>query len=383
MKTLVPHAKYLICVLLVALLFSACYKNLPAGPKNKTLNTDSLANILEGKLKNNCIGYAFAISYKSDLKTIRSGGEARRSQDPPAKKMSVLEYYSIASVSKTITAVAFFKSIQSKRNVTENSLIWPYLPTHWKLGKGIKGITFKELLTHTSGFRISPVGAGNDYAHLKELVAGGVDQADKTYSYNNRNFSIFRLLIPILAGYDIPEISPATPAGMLPAMEYAQASQYANDYIDYCRKNIFEKISVADASCNYEPGTNYGLFYAFPADSRHGKFMVDNTLFSGGEGWVLNTVSMANFFRTLHYTEKILPQATSDKMKDSLMGYDRKGKTNDGVYYYWKNGIYTFSDVGYHSLIIGFDNDIQIAAMTSSIINLENIVITSFQEWYK
>lgn len=383
MKKLFLCSKYLISTLMVVSLLISCDKEIPVGAKNKNLNTDSLANILEGKLKNNCIGYAFIISYKSDQKSVRSGGEARRPQDPPIRKMSVLENYSTASVSKTITAAAFFTSIQDRRGITEDSLMWPYLPKHWRLGRGIREITFKELLTHTSGFRHSPVGLGNSYDSLKVLVAAGVNQVDKVSSYNNRNYSIFRLLIPAIEGNDIWEIPSATPSSQLPTLETAQALLYANCYIDYCRKNIFEKIGVTNAACDYESGSNPGLFYVFPANNLQGRKAIDNTLYSGGEGWVLSTASMSNFFRTLHYTEKILPAATANKMKKDLMGYDIKAKTKDGVSYYWKNGIYNYTNGAYRSLIIGFENDIQVAVMANSAINLQNTVIDAFEEWYK
>ena len=67
-----------------------------------------------------------------------------------------------------------------------------------------------------------------------------------------------------------------------------------------------------------------------------------------------------------------------------LLGYDVSDKTNDGIKYYWKNGIYNLSNTGgYRSLIIGFGDDIQISIMTNSPFNLQALAIKHHELWYK
>ena len=56
----------------------------------------------------------------------------------------------VASVSKLITAMAMTKLLHS-RNISPDATIARWLPRHWVRGPGVDRITFRQLLTHTSG----------------------------------------------------------------------------------------------------------------------------------------------------------------------------------------------------------------------------------------
>lgn len=348
-----------------------------------------LANILATKLQGFTVGYSFVVSYKGQYKTTRAGGQARQLQDPPTRSFTMYDKYSTASVSKTITAAALIKQLSIMPGGISNldKPIWPYLPSHWALGANIKTITFKQLLTHSSGFRytLPNIGDGDDYATLKKLFAYGIILSNKYPSYNNRNYAILRLIIPKLANYSIAPVTSTYPP-ILAALENVQAVQFANAYKDYCRKTIFNYMGTTTGQqidC-VNADTYPGACYAFPKGSEKGVIPGDLTLSSAAQGWVLNTSQVADFFSTLHYTTSILPATLSNLMRDQKCGYDARAKTNDNVGYYWKNGIYNFgSNTGYRSLIIGFDDGIQISIMTNSRIVLENLAIAAHQEWYK
>ena len=126
---------------------------------------------------------------------------------------------------------------------------------------------------------------------------------------------------------------------------------------------------------------NRALYYSFPTMGANGVAVGDLSSVSGGQGWVLTTAQMADFFRTLHYSEKILPNLLTQLMVQELYGYDVKGTTVDGVSYYWKNGVYNLTGPCYRSLIIGFGDDVQISIMTNSIFNLQNAAIAAHEDW--
>lgn len=368
---------------ITSLCISSCNNRIiPVGPNNSQLNVSVLADSLEAKLKGHCVGYAFVISSKKDFIVSRMGGEARRSQDAPVRPMSIFEKYSCASVSKTVTAAALLKALSDNSGVGLNSLMWTYLPQHWSFGVGIKTITFRELLKHHSGLRyeVSGVSDGDDYATLKKLISKGIQISDKVNnSYNNRNYALLRLIIPKMTGYDVKVVDGNT--ATLEADETTQLQQCAAGYRDYCKKMVFDKVgSIYDAdlkTASVEPP----LYYAFPLNDEKGIDAGDCSLIAGGQGWVMSTSQMAHLFRTIHYTDKILSPSLAQLMTVDSLGYDRTG-TADGVEFYWKNGIYVSGNSGYRSLIIGFRNDIQIAIMANSTINLQNSAIEAFEEWY-
>lgn len=69
--------------------------------------------------------------------------------------------------------------------------MYPYLPKSWTLGPNIKTITFRELLTHTSGIR-SQFDFATSYDDLRGLIAQGIKLSDKVYHYQNHmRFGVF------------------------------------------------------------------------------------------------------------------------------------------------------------------------------------------------
>ena len=378
----------LILVAIILPLLFSCNKTNPTGPEGNELDPTDLATILENKLKNNCVGYAFTISYKENLTNFRSGGEARRSQDDPARVMGIFDKFNAASISKTITAAALMKLLLDKNNVSLNSPFWTYLPSHWTVHNSIKGITFAQLLAHKSGFKFS---TNVSYAEEKQNMAAGVNSNDiGQYDYNNNNYGILRIVIPILAGNSVISIDKNSPGFLIAAQEIAQAQQLADFYMAYVQQKVFDKTGLAMQNMACKPTDTYpALCYQFPKTSAKGTDFGDMTLTCGSRGWNISASQLGLFFRQLHYTTNILPKSLSDKMKDDLMGYDAKGTTKDGVSYYWKNGFYPGSmNAGeINAWIIGFGNDIQIALIINSQFagadNIGTTLINSFQQWYQ
>ena len=93
----------------------------------------------------------------------------------------------IASCSKLITAIAMTRTLAAN-NLPPSTKIIGFLPSYWAKGPNIDKITFAELMTHTSGFRVS--GSDTFYTIMKQTVANGVTASNiGTYSYQNMNFS--------------------------------------------------------------------------------------------------------------------------------------------------------------------------------------------------
>ena len=81
----------------------------------------------------------------------------------------------IASCSKLITAIAMTRTLAA-HNLPASTPIIDYLPTYWAKGPNIDKITFAQLMTHTSGFRVT--GSDTFYRIMKTQVAAGVTNAN-------------------------------------------------------------------------------------------------------------------------------------------------------------------------------------------------------------
>ncbi|GAB3888937.1 serine hydrolase domain-containing protein [Spirosoma agri] len=400
----------LVTLLGFTLLLSSCDKTVEVGPSGSTLNTDDLAKAIAKRLDGRCVGYQLVISVNGSQKSIYANGDARLAQDGNPRSMFVNDKYNIASCSKTITAAALLRALNAKQK-TADDLIHPYLPTHWALGTGIKTITFKQLLTHRSGFADTTY--GSDYAGLKKLVGKGLIDASKPEKYNNANYALMRFLITTLAGYTVTSLPANANSTTLATVETKQAQEYADDYIDYCQKNV---LGVSGSGMNTivcKPTDPYpALCYQFPKDNGKGTDFGDMTLTNAERGWNMTTVQMAAFLSTLHYTEKIIPKSLSDMMKNDRAGYDSRSTTTDKMGYYAKSGGYpgkyankvldgtnfgkNYNAGQLESWLIGFDNNVQVAFIANSQVFVTtnkndapngelaiDSILAAFDEWYK
>src|SRR5208282_782853 len=71
----------------------------------------------------------------------------------PSAAMLPTDITNIASLSKMLTTFAVLKSL-SNHNISVDASIFPYLYSNWQsvAGPNINQITFRDLLTHRSGF---------------------------------------------------------------------------------------------------------------------------------------------------------------------------------------------------------------------------------------
>lgn len=321
---------------------------------------EKFANTIESGIKGNCVGYAFVVSYKDNWKVKRAGGNARTLINTPPLEMNTNVQFHSASVSKAITAVALLKLLNEREDVSLGSPFHTFLPSHWQIHQTIHSITFQQLLNHTSGFRFS---GGLDYDALKKDMAAGVNAANiGDYDYQGENFAIMRLLIPRLAKYSISQNEQGGPG-----IDILQAAEYADYYMDYVQKHLFEKAGLPLLKCKAEV-MKTGMCYHFPHNNKPGTDFGNQTLVCGSKGWVMSAAELARFFRTVHYTEAILPTWLSNKMKTGLLGYDQKGETAEAVGFYWKNGKFPGSQNAgeLNTLIIGYANHVQVALIINS-----------------
>ncbi|MES2775151.1 MAG: serine hydrolase domain-containing protein [Bacteroidota bacterium] len=319
------------------------------------------ADAIENDLKGNCVGYAFVVSHKEVWREKRAGGKARTSRNVPPTDMNTDIRFHTASVSKAITGAALLRALYHNKDFSLGTPFHTLLPRHWRVHQSITQLTFEQLLTHRAGFRFS--GGGLSYASLKENIERGINTADiGDPEYQGENFAVMRLLIPRLSGYDIPQVQNADSL-----FETMQAGMYAASLIDYTNKHLFGKSGLSKLGCKPVPFLG-GICYHFPYDNKSGTEFSDQTLVVGSKGWVMSAAEMGRFFRTLHFTEEIMPNTLSTRMKNDLLGYDSKGSTSEGVGYYWKNGQFPGSqnDGELNTLIIGYDNEVQVALIINS-----------------
>jgi CubicO group peptidase (beta-lactamase class C family) len=237
---------------------------------------DWVAGIL-ARINPQAVGYGFAILAHGQVVRQRVSGQARTDVDG-ALAFSPDVQINIASLTKTITAVAVIRLLDA-RHIELDAPIAPYLPSDWSPGPNVYTITFRELLTHTSGLRGAD-DLATSYDDLRALIAQGIALGDKTYKYQNQNFALFRVLIPALRGVDLAHA--ADPAGMASAAYLNDlASVFGQTFPVACKPGV--------------QGAPYALAYSYPAGANPGTDWGDWTATCGGGGLYLSLNQLSAF----------------------------------------------------------------------------------------
>jgi beta-lactamase family protein len=278
-------------------------------------------------LANHVVGYSCLVGGMRPI----SGGLARTNANPPSLAMSSDLVTDIASVSKTMTAVAILQLL-ARNNLTIDTKISSYIYSDWKQGSNINQLTFKNLLTHTSGFAQLPGNAcGNDitYSALKTIVAGGVQATNiGKPSYGNCNFALLRELMPALLGQPLNNV----PDGS------QRAQQSSTLYINYMNARVFRPVGVPAAQCKPPSGTNDILSYTNPAGSTSGTDWGDWSLQCGSGGWVLSADDIFKVVNDIADGHTLLSSAERKQMLGDCLGWDCAVRSDCPNPYACKNG---------------------------------------------
>jgi D-alanyl-D-alanine carboxypeptidase len=266
--------------------------------------------------ENQSVGYSYAIAVEGQLQRFGAGGLgddgfARTSADPPETPQSPTKEMNIASISKSITAVALLRLMEAN-GVEPDDSISPYLPPSWTQGPCIQegecssALTFRDLMTHRSGLDSNNNGV-YDYASLQSYVAQGVNPALKTFTYQNSNFALLaRVVLPMVLGFD-PEDSP-DPAFAASAL-----------YRLFVAGVLLQPIGV-DADC-LPDDPNRTFLYRFPYSNTAGRDPGDWTPFCGSGGWYFSAVELLNFFAHVRYDDAFLSPSSRQAMDFGFLGW--------------------------------------------------------------
>jgi acylphosphatase len=224
-----------------------------------------------------------------------------------------------------ITAIAMTRTLAA-HGLPVSTKIIDFLPGYWAKGRNIDQITFAQLMTHTSGFRLTD-NMGNPisdtfFPKMKEQVGTGVTSANLgVYSYQNMNFSICRILIPVMNG-----TIPANTTFPDNIWDFITISAYAADV----EQHLFNPAGVSGPTFTH-PGPD-ALGYEFPPGA--GWDSGDLTSNSGGDGWHTSVEELLDVMGCFRRQGSIMSPAAAQTMLDNGFGIDLIESTPLGTLYY-------------------------------------------------
>jgi CubicO group peptidase (beta-lactamase class C family) len=257
---------------------------------------------LHASFDSKSVGYSYAISLNGQLNRSGKSGLARTAADGPATAQSPTKEMHVASVSKSITAIVIMKLLADK-GLSADTPVAPYLPSDWTLGAGVELLTFKSFMTHQSGLTQNGV-KDSDYAALREVLAKPVGL--KSFSYNNANYGMLRVLAAGLIGIDPVKFSEFD-AGALTASAFIIEAQ-----------SLYSGIGVSVDCGPTDP--NPTIQYRFPDTGKAGYLEPQRGLTCGGFGWHISARELANVMANLRYSSNLIPAASFAEMKAKYLG---------------------------------------------------------------
>ena len=302
-----------------------------AAPDSPYLDVYAFGQAFHAAIKDNVAGYALRIGKNGQTIYTLQWNWAQTPTDSslgwnPSRRMH------IASISKLITAMAMTKALDDN-GISYDAKIINYLPTYWAKGPNINQITFRQLMTHRSGF--STGGSSSSYPFMKGQVAAGVTAGNLgDYDYENMNFGLCRILISIING----DISKDTMFAANLNDQLWDAWTIAT-YENYVEANVFAPAGVSGPS--HQKTANPARAYPWPVAGA-GWNSGDLASMAGGAGWHMSINEILAVMHTFRRTNNIMPKAKAQGMLDASFGIDNTTTTAFGKFYdkngRWRDG---------------------------------------------
>ena len=323
---------------------------------------DSLKNEFDIAISNDSVlKYAFVIKNKTNSVSRQAGTENNNNTIP----FTIDSRYNLASVTKTITAVALLQLIE-KKGLSLGDEIWPYLPKNWTIPNNVKRISFQQILMHNSGFVTDP--PDETYENARITIANDVRAQDiGKHDYKNINYGICRILIAYLDGY-------------FPGLEVNQGKATSDRFMHYVQSNIFDRINIRNILFKPDIGKNPVLFYNLPYSSNDpGYGGGDWTLKPGSAGIFLSMNDLSQFLNSLSAEETILSNNMKVQMnsRSTLMGWDDAGNFQ-GDNFLYKGGYLPPGNA--KSAIYIFQNGLQISVIWNGVLDSPDYVYEAYRK---
>ncbi len=263
----------------------------------------------------------------------------------------------VASVSKLLTAIGMVKLLDSK-GISYDAKIIDYLPTYWVKGPNVDKITFRHLLTHTSG--IGGDKTPSDYLYMQMNLMLGVATPGSDSSYKNMNFGLMRILIPIING-DISK-NHSWPS-VMPRNESWDAFTIGA-YKEYMQDKVFSPAGVTNADFAPLPTVpNSALAYGFPAGNGWNSGNLETM--AGGAAWRLSLKELLDVMNHFRRKNTIIDSQKAQYMLDNKLGIDQVKETPAGKIYN-KNGKWGNNGRDEQSVAYFFPDGMEVAVFVNS-----------------
>jgi CubicO group peptidase (beta-lactamase class C family) len=288
-------------------------------------------------------GYAFAVMHQGKVVAEGAEGWARApwEAEHPSVKWTVHKPMGVASVSKTITAVALLKLWEEHgKKFSLDGAFWPHIKAICpRAHADVQKVTIRQLLQHKSGFKKSDDCKTPE--EVEKLLSEPLAHKPGTHQeYNNNNFYIARLVLEQIGKVQ---------------------------YTPYVKDHVLKAMGITQMETHFEahqPTCGYGK----AGSTRAGfPFDWDCAATAGSAGWYGSITDIGHFLAGLR-DHKVLSVATTKMMQKDLLGWDKSDpgwEKNGGCF--WDEGTAPGSRGGaFRASIFHFPDDVDAVMFINS-----------------
>ena len=337
--------------------------------KNPTIDPSvvRMAEYIEETLSHAAVGFAYVVNEDGQLAASGAEGWARKPGEGNLP-MKTTTRMNVASVTKTVTAVATLKLLEAL-DLSVDEPISPWLPAEWVQGQGFagaSGVTFRQLMNHTSGLnqafnamsKLDQKNWKNNWKGLEFIVANGTTP-NSPAQYKNANYALLRVIIPALW----------KATGTDPGIPYINSISAGVWYVAYIQNEIFKPIGVNAVVCQPQPGFDEALGYNVTDATKPGAMSSTALADCGGHaGLHLSARDLANFMANVRYNDAILSPANRLLMDTGKLGW-RGGSNGSGIAAgkYWHDGFWKLgSGRELHACVMKYPNNLEATLVINS-----------------
>jgi CubicO group peptidase (beta-lactamase class C family) len=347
----------------------------PAPSANATgPNLKTMAAYIERHMSPSTVGMSYAISQHGQLAVAGATGKAQRAPDANINMTSKTRS-TVASVSKALTAPLLYKLLDAN-NLSVYSPIAPWLPSSWEKGLGFsnnsKGVTFYQLLTHTSGLKqafnvLEAAGLEgqweNDWDGLQFVVANGT-KPGSTRSYVNANFALMRILIPELWK------AAGGPAGTVTKANVGQR------YLAFMHQHVLDKENIDSITCAAQAGYSEAKSYNVADATIAGAANSATSDGCGGHAQLhYSAQELTRYAYSFRYNRDILSAANRSLMNGDLAGWNKSGAVEGGSYFEHGGDWYRGSGRETHTCLIELPHGVNASIIVNSSSDIHRCVV--------
>lgn len=319
-----------------------------------------MATHVQWMMRYKVVGFSALIAEDGKIARQVNWGASKRGPKDPDEKWTNDTRMQVASVSKTLSAIATIKLLDALQ-LSPDTVVWPFLPSDWDLGAGWKSLRFRHLLTHTSGINqaINALGSqpGNTWSGLQTVVGLDINVGSSS-QYKNANFALLRVLVPRLGS-----LLPGSPIEGSPVVE----TNHGGLHVMMMQDLVFEPAGVFNTGC-WETGvapTAYLYHLDKPTMAGDpGEYTLSGC--GAHAGWHLSTTELSAVLAYLRHDDNYMPLALRLMMNSERYGWNRSSNTSGSENMYWHGGDISMGGGESHACAMTFPGNVEASILFNS-----------------